>query len=89
MLASFDSSFGICKSFALSIAQAGTLYKITWREEKREREVSERNNRPGFSKTQYQGSGINGLPERCLEIAGFTDLQIRYGSKLSVYSADK
>lgn len=90
IIASFYSSFVNYKSFALPIAQAGTLYKTTWREGKREREVNERNHRPGFSKTEYQGSGINGLPERCLEKqTPFIDLQIKYDCKLSMYSAGK
>lgn len=42
-----------------------------------------------FSKTEYQGSGINGVPERCREKTGFIDLQIKYSCKLSMYSADK
>lgn len=74
IIASFDSSFGKCKNIALSIAQAGILYKTTWRKGKREREVSERNHRSVFSKTAYQGSGINGLQESCLEKSGFIDL---------------
>lgn len=42
-----------------------------------------------FSKTEYQGSGINGVPERCREKTAFIYLQIKYSCKLSMYSADK
>lgn len=76
IIASFHSSFGNWKSFALSLAQAGILYKTKWRGGNKEREVSERNHRPVFSKTKYQGSGIKRVPEKCLEKADFIGLEI-------------